>query len=775
MKVIFLPLFFYCFTLMSFAQEIPKVWCSTELNSNVKNNRVSLNDQLTWNDLKAYQKRTNYHIAVIPITYADVPLNFKEQFPTKNDWERIIFHSKIQDTFRRLSNDNFTLTGDVFDYITSNSVYWNSATNTTIPFQEVLDNMSFTLPNFDVEKYDEIVFLSCHDAALSASNVGSYSYTINGKTYSQGAMIMYYENGRSRRNTSGNLVNTLKSKKNYLIPTTGGGSEEGKVFYDLSQTEATFCHELGHSMGIGAHANSRTNGNKYDYEPEVSNNRNFYDREYGNAYDIMGTHAFSSSMNGYFREVIGLLPYENIETVNEIGTKTVTIYPINSKASKRYVEVLLPFQRTFSQYKEAGYGIEVRKVDAFDEMLKHPELKDNVEGVFVHKINGLANHLLDMSPSANINFSWGTYYDIRDVVLKPGEIYENNDVKLSNVKKNNDGSFTLDIEIKNSKNKTPAPTALNVTRLATSQLKVTWENNHLSSGNNGNVLVQYRTLGSNSWRAVGSVANNATSYTTGFGTNVNQVYEFRIRVEGTTTNLPSRASNIVATGCNLKVTNMYVRDVKCTNDSSGEVEVDAEGGVPPYQYKVEGGTYTSSDIIKGLSVGTYTIYVKDANGCEVSKEMTKPIKSPKPIVISYDLDGTDLTIKPNFGTGIYQYKLNAGSWTNNPVFENVSGDFTISVKDQNGCEVDNKTLNVAVFDEVGFKMYPNPVSDNLYISANNIIKKIKIFNLLGEKVAVYKMNKKAVKINTSDLGIGMYIVKIKTENNRSLTRKVIVE
>ena len=47
---------------------------------------------------------------------------------------------------------------------------------------------------------------------------------------------------------------------------------------------------------------------------------------------------------------------------------------------------------------------------------------------------------------------------------------------------------------------------------------------------------------------------------------------------------------------------------------SGRLSVTATGGVSPYQYKMSGGSYQSSNTFTNLSSGSYTIYVMDNTG-----------------------------------------------------------------------------------------------------------------------------------------------------------------
>jgi len=52
----------------------------------------------------------------------------------------------------------------------------------------------------------------------------------------------------------------------------------------------------------------------------------------------------------------------------------------------------------------------------------------------------------------------------------------------------------------------------------------------------------------------------------------------------------------------------------CTS-ADGSVSLTASGGVPPYQYSMDGINYTASNAFNNLIEGIYWFYVKDANGC----------------------------------------------------------------------------------------------------------------------------------------------------------------
>ncbi len=57
-------------------------------------------------------------------------------------------------------------------------------------------------------------------------------------------------------------------------------------------------------------------------------------------------------------------------------------------------------------------------------------------------------------------------------------------------------------------------------------------------------------------------------------------------------------------------------NVTCPGGNDGSITITGSGGKAPYQYSINGGsTYSPSSTFGGLGVGTYSLYIKDANSC----------------------------------------------------------------------------------------------------------------------------------------------------------------
>ena len=71
-----------------------------------------------------------------------------------------------------------------------------------------------------------------------------------------------------------------------------------------------------------------------------------------------------------------------------------------------------------------------------------------------------------------------------------------------------------------------------------------------------------------------------------------------------------------------------------------------------------------------------------------------------------------------------------------------------------------------------FKVYPNPVKNELHINANENITSIKVYNMLGQEVMYIEPNMLNSKIDVSSLNSGAYFVRVSTDR-KTKTIKVI--
>jgi gliding motility-associated-like protein len=144
----------------------------------------------------------------------------------------------------------------------------------------------------------------------------------------------------------------------------------------------------------------------------------------------------------------------------------------------------------------------------------------------------------------------------------------------------------------------------------------------------------------------------------------------------------------------LQLTVSATTNVNCNGGNTGSVTVSATGGSSGYQYSIDGGsTFQASATFSGLTAGSYTITVRDANSCTTTVAAT--ITQPAALVVNTSTTnvtcngGTDgsATATVSGGTGSYTY-----SWNTSPVQTTATatglaaGTYTVTVTDANGCQ-----------------------------------------------------------------------------------------
>jgi SprB repeat len=131
-------------------------------------------------------------------------------------------------------------------------------------------------------------------------------------------------------------------------------------------------------------------------------------------------------------------------------------------------------------------------------------------------------------------------------------------------------------------------------------------------------------------------------------------------------------------------------NANCGNNN-GTITANATGGTAPYTYSINGTTYQSSNFFTGLVGGTYTLTVKDANGCTNAVVVTIT-SSPAPQLTAIPATATcgsnngNITAFGSSGTAPLQYSINGNIYQAGNVFTNLTpGVYAVTVKDANGC------------------------------------------------------------------------------------------
>jgi gliding motility-associated-like protein len=141
----------------------------------------------------------------------------------------------------------------------------------------------------------------------------------------------------------------------------------------------------------------------------------------------------------------------------------------------------------------------------------------------------------------------------------------------------------------------------------------------------------------------------------------------------------------------LTTANSPPTNVSCYNGSNGQVITTAGGGTPAYTYQwsPSGGTGATAS---SLSIGMYTVTVTDSYGC--STTATSTITQPTQItaagatitnVSCFNGNNGSASVTPGGGTGTYTYLWNPSAATTQTASSLISGTYTATVTDANGC------------------------------------------------------------------------------------------
>ncbi|HRO05689.1 MAG TPA: gliding motility-associated C-terminal domain-containing protein [Ferruginibacter sp.] len=131
----------------------------------------------------------------------------------------------------------------------------------------------------------------------------------------------------------------------------------------------------------------------------------------------------------------------------------------------------------------------------------------------------------------------------------------------------------------------------------------------------------------------------------------------------------------------------------CTSVSTGVITATATSGTAPYEYSLDGTTFQSSNIFNNQAEGTYTVTIRDANGCTGTTTVNVTANAPftltattTPTACSGASTGS-ITVTPAGGSNPFEFSMDGGTtYQSSSVFSNIAdGTFTITVRDANGC------------------------------------------------------------------------------------------
>ena len=170
--------------------------------------------------------------------------------------------------------------------------------------------------------------------------------------------------------------------------------------------------------------------------------------------------------------------------------------------------------------------------------------------------------------------------------------------------------------------------------------------------------------------------------------------------------------------------------------ANGTINIGAvTGGTFPYTYSFNGSAFTSTMTYTGLAAGTYTITVKDGNGCLFTTSATI-VNSSGPTALMINVNNTTCgntngvihIVIPTGGTAPYTYSVNGSAFTSTTTYSGFSaGTYNVSVKDANGCvftttaTVGNTPLPTATISQAGNILSCSPSATTYQWYLNSVL------------------------------------------------------
>ena len=213
------------------------------------------------------------------------------------------------------------------------------------------------------------------------------------------------------------------------------------------------------------------------------------------------------------------------------------------------------------------------------------------------------------------------------------------------------------------------------------------------------------------WSSNANTGNQATASGLGIGSYSVTVLD----ANGCSSTVFASISEPLALNINFSATN-----VSCNNGIDGTITANVTGGTTPYLYSWSPGLANTSTA-SGLSAGTYTLEVNDANGCRIvrTRSITEPsVIVPIPVVTSPNCQQANgsISLTASGGAGGYSYAINGGNFGIGAFNGLIAATYTVSVKDQNNCVV---SAPVSLVDINGPTATITSSSNNTCFGGNN--------------------------------------------------------
>lgn len=200
--------------------------------------------------------------------------------------------------------------------------------------------------------------------------------------------------------------------------------------------------------------------------------------------------------------------------------------------------------------------------------------------------------------------------------------------------------------------------------------------------------------------------------------------------------------------------------------STGSIAAAASGGIPPYQYSLNGTNFQLAASFTNLASGNYTVWVRDAGSCLAVSSVVVPAVSGPVVSVQTTLadclnTNGQIQLLASSGTPAYQFSLNGAAFVASGSFSGLAaGIYTYRVRDANNCLISGE-VNLATSSGLNLFLASRSATCN---GANGVIA-VKASG--GLPPYSYRINNGAYQVDSvfQLLSAGTYQVTVKDANN----------
>ena len=132
----------------------------------------------------------------------------------------------------------------------------------------------------------------------------------------------------------------------------------------------------------------------------------------------------------------------------------------------------------------------------------------------------------------------------------------------------------------------------------------------------------------------------------------------------------------------LQASGFVSQNIIGSGNANGEITAQVTGGIPPYNYSINNGIFTSDSIFQNLLASNHLIAYQDSNNCIISEIIV--LNNPgllsgfatisSPVTCYGECDGSIEFVNNNSGISPYTFTLNGGVAQSSNIFNDLCGD-----------------------------------------------------------------------------------------------------